>query len=538
MENKQHYQENEKKNNNDSSSSTKDYGTIQQQQNKINYNIIHVDHVHKWEQDEEQKVLQIIDKKLMTFIILMSFVLNMDRTNLSNAVSDNMAFDLGFNNDGVNFSIMVYSFLFTIFTFPSNIMVKKIGAHQWLPILMISWGIVTFSHIFIQKGKTKKDFYGFLLVRIFIAVTEAGFIPASLVYLTGWYKTNELGTRLAYFWGIQSLASSVSSILSSIVFNLRGYWNMQGWKWLFFIDGVFTIIIGFIAFAYLPASPTQTKGLLRGPNGWFTERETSIAMNRIILDDDAKKDQNKPLTWSDVKMTLLDYNLYIHLSITFFGLMTETPLKTYLPSMIKSYGFPVSIANLLATPPFLIGLGLSIYMAKSSEKKGEVALHCLASPIWSLLGFLMLYFIPENYNNEYPSFGIDGKWILYFIVLFTAASPYFHPLSTSWISSNMSPTGKRSLALAANIAFANMNSFFGAMIYQSKDAPRYYHGNQICILLQIITIFLMIYQRYRYIFINKERSAIWNQMTDAEKETYKKTTTDQGNDRLDHLFYI
>lgn len=50
---------------------------------------------------------------------------------IANAVSDNLALDLGFNNDGVNFSIMVYSFLFTVFTFPSNFMVKKMGAHKW-----------------------------------------------------------------------------------------------------------------------------------------------------------------------------------------------------------------------------------------------------------------------------------------------------------------------------------------------------------------------------------------------------------------------
>ncbi|KAI9309574.1 major facilitator superfamily domain-containing protein [Cunninghamella echinulata] len=446
----------------------------------------------------------------------MSFVLNMDRTNLSNAVSDNMALDLGFNNDGVNFSIMVYSFLFTLFTFPSNIMVKKMGAHKWIPCLILSWGT---------------DYFGFLIVRIFIAITEAGFIPACLVYLTGWYKTNELGTRLAYFWGIQAFASAFSGILSSMIFHLRGYWNMPGWKWLFFVDGVITIIIGCIAFAYLPASPLKTKGQLRGLNGWFTERETSIAMNRILLDDATKKDQNKSLTWADVKITLLDYNLHIHLLITFFGLMAETPIKTYLPSMIHSYGFPVSQANLLATPPILIGLVCTIYLAKSSEKKrkGQVVLHCLVSPIWSLLGFLMFYLVPESLN---------AKWLLYFISLFTAASPYFHPLSTSWISSNMSPTGKRSLALAANIAFANINSFFGAMIYQTKDAPRYYHGNLVCIFLQFITIGLMLYQRYRYIKINKERKRIWYQMTETEKEVYKKTTLDQGNDRLDHVYYI
>ena len=64
----------------------------------------------------------------------------------ANAISDDLAKDLGFTNDGVNVTIMVYSVLFTIFTLPSNFISKRIGAHLWIPIMMNSWGIVTWAH--------------------------------------------------------------------------------------------------------------------------------------------------------------------------------------------------------------------------------------------------------------------------------------------------------------------------------------------------------------------------------------------------------
>jgi MFS family permease len=165
---------------------------------------------------------------------------------------------------------------------------------------MTSWAIVTWAHVFIH------DFSGFMAVRVFIAVTEAGFIPACLAYLTGWYKTNELATRLAWFWGIQSFASAFSGLISAGVFHMAGIAGLEGWKWLFLLDGIMTHIVGFIAFFYLPANPLRTMGGIRGRKGWFTDRQKKIALIRLIRDDATKREQNKPVEWNDAKMAVTD----------------------------------------------------------------------------------------------------------------------------------------------------------------------------------------------------------------------------------------
>ncbi|CEP15782.1 hypothetical protein [Parasitella parasitica] len=143
-------------------------------------------------------------------------------------------------NDSVNTTVLIYSLIFTIFTLPSNAIVKRIGVHLWIPILMNSWAIATWAHALVH------DFSGFVAVRIFIAITEAGFIPACLNYLTGWYKTTELATRLAWFWGIQAFASAFSGLISFGVFRMAGIANLEGWKWLFLLDGIMTHIVGVI----------------------------------------------------------------------------------------------------------------------------------------------------------------------------------------------------------------------------------------------------------------------------------------------------
>ena len=75
-----------------------------------------------------------------------------------------------------------------------------------------------------------------------IAITEGGVIPTTLVYLGGFYKGTELATRLAYFWGVQSVASATSGVMASGLLRLRGVWGMEGWKWLFLVDGIITVV--------------------------------------------------------------------------------------------------------------------------------------------------------------------------------------------------------------------------------------------------------------------------------------------------------
>jgi len=133
-----------------------------------------------------------------------------------------------------------------------------------------------------------------------------GVIPTTLVYLGSFYKSTELATRLAFFWGVQQFASAVSGLMASGLLKMRGIYGLEGWKWLFLIDGIITLIVAGVIWyvndrlnytrsdsvvvrSYFPKDVTSTQGGLRGPNSWFTHRQTQIAATRLVRDDLSKR---------------------------------------------------------------------------------------------------------------------------------------------------------------------------------------------------------------------------------------------------------
>lgn len=209
-------------------------------------------------------------------------------------------------------------------------------------------------------------------------------------------------------------------------------------------------------------------------------------------------------------------------------MMPDTPISTYLPSMIRSGGFDTEMANLLTVPSYIINLIFSILIAWSSDRYGDVGLHALLGTVWKLVGFVVLRTLPLN----------TGRWSLFAGATVAVSSPSWHGMHIAWMSSNVAPVGKRALALGAIIGSANINSLPGAIIYQNWDAPRYFYGNTINIILCCVTIVLFLVQRYRYILTNKYRERKWNNMTVEEQQTYLKTTDKKGSNRLDFRFRI
>lgn len=79
----------------------------------------------------------------------------------------------------------------------------------------------------------------------------------------------------------------ITSFLAFGIFHLEGHRGIAGWRWLFLIEGTITLVLGIASFFLMPASAVQTKTWFR-PNGWFTDRELGIVVNRVLRDDPSK----------------------------------------------------------------------------------------------------------------------------------------------------------------------------------------------------------------------------------------------------------
>jgi hypothetical protein len=121
---------------------------------------------------------------------------------------------------------------------------------------------------------------------------EGGFIADLVLYLSYFYTSKELPFRLIWFWVISTMTNILGAFLPYGILHLQGVHGWAGWWYMFLIEAMLTGIVGIISFWHMPASPYQTKGRFRGPNGWFTERQETIQANIILRDDPSKGDMH------------------------------------------------------------------------------------------------------------------------------------------------------------------------------------------------------------------------------------------------------
>jgi hypothetical protein len=213
---------------------------------------------------------------------------------------------------------------------------------------MVSWSLVASMQAFLS-GRSS-----FFACRALLGLIEGGFIPDNILYLSYFYTGWELPARLSWFWVSYQSTQIISAFFAFGILRLRGYNGMEGWRWLFALEGMLTGLIGIVSWFYLPPSPTQTASksnwnIFRGKDGWFNEREEKIMVNRILRDDPSKGDMHnrQGLSPSMLWECLKDYHMWPIYLLGLTWSIPSTPMTAYLTLQIRSLGFGTFETNLL-----------------------------------------------------------------------------------------------------------------------------------------------------------------------------------------------
>lgn len=240
----------------------------------------------EWTAAEEKSLLRKVDVRILIWSWVMFMSLDLIRRNINRVLPDNFLGDLGMNQNDFNNGQVIYLLAFLSAELPSGLISKKVGADIWVPTQMVAWGIVCASQSALQNRA------GFFVTRALLGICEGGFLPDVILYLSYWYTGKELNTRLSWFYTVLGISQIIGSLLAAGILQLRGLHGLAGWQYLFAFEGLLSGVIGILSFFLLAAGPTQTKGILRGKYGWFTEREEKILVNRVLRDDPTKGDMN------------------------------------------------------------------------------------------------------------------------------------------------------------------------------------------------------------------------------------------------------
>ncbi|KAH7083844.1 major facilitator superfamily domain-containing protein [Paraphoma chrysanthemicola] len=475
-----------------------------------------------WAQEEEKKLVRQLDWRITLWAWLMFVSLDLNRKNINRAISDNMLKELKMNTNDFNYgqTIFLASFLFA--ELPSGLISKKLGADRWIPTIICAWSIVSASQAALQ---TKAQYY---VIRCLLGLLMGGFIPDIVLWLTYFFKSNELPLRLAWFWTALSFCNIVGSLLAAGILQMRGINGWSGWQYLFLIEGLLTLVIGIFSYGLMPPGACQTKHWFRGKDGWFNEREEKILVNRILRDDPTKGDMNNRqavglrLLWK----ATTDWEQW---PLYFIGLMAyipPSPPATYLSYILRRLGFSVFQANLLAIPSqFLYALQLLI-LTWLSERFKERAIISSLSNVWIFPWLIALVTLPATAN----------AWIRYALLTGLLSYPYCHAILVGWNAKNSNAVRTRAVSAAFYNMFVQSGNIIASNIYRDDDQPLYRRGNKILLAICSFNIVLFYLVKAFYIWRNKVRDRQWNAMTKEEQEDYVVSTKDEGMKRLDFRF--
>ncbi|KAF9737858.1 hypothetical protein PMIN06_004306 [Paraphaeosphaeria minitans] len=475
-----------------------------------------------WEPEEERKVVRRIDKRICTWVCLMFFALQLDRGNISQALSDNLLKDLNMNTNDYNYGQTIFLGAFLAAELPSQLISKKLGPDNWIPIQMVSWSLVASMQAFLSGRKS------FFACRALLGLIEGGFIPDNILYLSYFYTGLELPARLSWFWVSYQSTQIVSAFFAFGILRLRGHNGMAGWRWLFALEGMLTGLIGIISYFYLPPSPTQTASKFRGKDGWFTEKEEKIMVNRILRDDPSKGDMHnrQALSFKMFWECLKDYHMWPVFILGLTWLIPTQPMTSYLTLNLKSLGFGTFQTNLLTIPAYVLFICQLLFWTWLSEKINQRFLVGLCSQIWVFPLLVALECLSKS----------ASPWVRWALSTMIVGHPYVHAIIVAITSRNAGTVRTRTVASAMYNMCVQASSMISQNIYREDDKPLYRRGNKVLIAITVMNFFLFVGAKSYYVFVNERRNKIWDAMSKEEKEAYLETTTDKGNKRLDFRF--
>jgi ACS family tartrate transporter-like MFS transporter len=318
----------------------------------------------------EAAVFAKVRRRLIPFMFLLYVVNYLDRVNIGFAALQ-MNRDLGFSPEVYGFGAGIFFWGYLLFEVPSNLLMDRVGARIWIARIMIGWGLVSTSMMFMH-GAT-----AFYTLRFLLGVAEAGFFPGMILYLTYWFPASERAKAIAQFMTATAIAGVVGGPLSGGLLSLNGVFGLAGWQWLFLLEGVPSILLGIVVFFYLTDRPEQARWLTDDERNWLVAR---MQADRAARGGGAGHHATLMAAIANIRVWLFAL-LYFNIIVCFYG------VSFFLPQILKNLsGLRDFQIGLIAAIPYFIAAVTMVIVAASSDRTGERHLHLAAAVLVGAIG--------------------------------------------------------------------------------------------------------------------------------------------------------
>ena len=327
------------------------------------------------------KVFSKIAWRLIPYIFILYILAYLDRVNVGFAALE-MKRDLHLSDTVYGVGAGVFFLGSSMFDLPSNLLLGRFGPRHWIARIMITWGVIATCMMFIRGA------HSFEIMRFILGVSEAGFFPGMILYLTFWFPSQERARAVAKFMTATSIAGVVGAPLASALLKLEGRGGLHGWQWLFMLEGIPTFVMGISVLLVLKDKPADAKWLTDDEKHWLQaelerDKQAGGATQHHTLGDAFRT----PMVWVLAGVFFLDQigvytvNLWMPLILNHFLRGGTGPhdalLAPQAASMIARY----------ATLPYVAAAIFTVFIGWSSDRTGERRWHIAGCLVLSAIGF-------------------------------------------------------------------------------------------------------------------------------------------------------
>ncbi|KAK4499541.1 hypothetical protein PRZ48_010057 [Zasmidium cellare] len=426
---------------------------------------------------EERALVRRLDLFLLTFGCLSQVIKYLDQQNINNAYVSGMQEDLHLDGDQLNYFTTAFNVAYCIMLVPSQIIMTYVRPSWWLPGLEIAWGVMTGLMAMVTSAKQV------YIIRVFLGAFESSAWPGMMTLFMHWYTPTELAKRMGFYHSCQALGNMLSGAMqAAIMSTLNGHSGLAGWRWLFVINAIITVIWGFAGIFMLPDYPNK-----RNPRAfWFSRNDQELAIGRLIRN---KRAEPKRITWESAKRTFSSWVIYF-VAILYAGTVLATYGYVYFGLFLKALKKPDGSRRWSTEEVNVIPIGGG-------------AINVVFVWIWALLSdFLqtrwtlivaqgVIGLIPcivmSIWTSHPSSVAISAAYASYFINYLALGTA---PLIFAWLSDLIPQDPEaRSLIVGVSVAFYYaISAWSQVLVWPASQAPYYKYGWQSCIAIWVLCI--------------------------------------------------
>lgn len=388
---------------------------------------------------ELARIVKKVTWRLLPILLLMYILAFLDRSNLGFA-KDAFQADTGISDAAYALGAGIFFIGYAAFEVPSNMIMRRVGAKIWLARIMITWGIVSALMMFAHNEIT------FYILRVLLGITEAGFFPGVILFLTYWIPVEYRARVNGYFYFGAPLAFIFGGPLSGLLLDLDGMFGLHGWQLMFLVTGALTVIVGIAVISYLDNGPKDAK--------WLDADDKAILIAAIDAENNDKQDHSprgalralaNPIVW--------------FFAVAYFTIqMSVYGVSFYLPTQVgalvdQNVGLAV---GLLTAIPWVAALIATFFLTRLADRTGrrrELAALALAAAGIGMAA--SVYFSNPVIALVALSIGAAG---------FISVQPIFWTLPTSFLTGAAAASG-----IALINALGSLGGFVAPVMKNAVD---------------------------------------------------------------------